>query len=72
MPAEEPIDDLVAYIKGLTREELRAYGERFGRGTREWMIMEQEFERRRYPIWARIGHWLLVAFSLWIIASWIF
>ena len=72
MPRQEPIDDLDAYIKGLTSEELRAYGRRFGRGTREWMIMEQEFERRKYPLWAKVGQWLLFAIGLLAIARWIY
>ena len=72
MPREEPIDDLVAYIKGLTGEELRAYGERFGRDSREWMVMEQEFERRKYPLWAKVGQWLLFAVALLAIARRIF
>jgi hypothetical protein len=72
MQSEEPIDDLDAFIASRTDQELRAYGESFGKGSREWMIAEQELERRRYPIWARIGQYALLALGLWAIARRLF
>ena len=64
MPNDEPAFDLVRYVRGLSDAELRAYGEEFGEGSREYMLMQQEQARRRsrsIPLWARILPWLIVA-----------
>jgi hypothetical protein len=65
MADTDQIDDLAVWVRNATDQELRAYGESFGRDSREWMVAEQELERRRFPLWARIGQFALLAPVLW-------
>jgi hypothetical protein len=43
---EEALPDPVAYARKLTDEQLRAYKVEYGEDSREWLIAQQELQRR--------------------------
>ena len=63
MPNDDSISDPRAIVHGYSDEQLKEYEQFYGEQSREWIIAQDEWARRRYPLWARIL-WNLIALAV--------
>jgi hypothetical protein len=51
---ESPIPDPEAAVRGYTDHQLREFEQSFGENSREWIIAQNEWARRRSPPWVKV------------------
>ena len=62
-PNDDPVPDPRAIVRGYTDEQLRKYQQFYGEQSREWIIAQDEWSRRRYPLSVKIL-WNLIALAV--------